>query len=65
MKTVLLIGYAFSQIFDRRDVTYLLADYKGAEPCQPVPANWLMNYLIDAKNAHLKSGYSLVLCLVP
>ena len=30
--------YAFSQIFDRRDVTHFLADYKGAEPSQPDPA---------------------------
>ena len=30
--------YAFSQFFDRRDVTHFLADYKGAEPGQPGPS---------------------------
>ena len=29
---------AFSQFFDRRDVTYFLAVYKGAEPGQPGPS---------------------------
>ena len=36
--------YAFSQIFDCRDITHFLADYKGAEPGQQVPA----------KNSHSK-----------
>ena len=29
---------AFSQFFDRRDVTHFLAVYKGAEPGQPGPS---------------------------
>ena len=32
---------AFSQFFDRRDVTHFLADYKGAEPGQPGPSQIL------------------------
>ena len=35
--------YAFSQIFDCRDVTLFLANYKGAEPGQPVPAEKFTN----------------------
>ena len=30
--------YENCQFFDRRDVTNFLADYKGADPGQPVPA---------------------------
>ena len=34
---------AFSQFFNRRDVTHFLADYKGAEPSQPGPSQKCKN----------------------